>query len=188
LPVFVRSFVARHVTSLTTPSKLPTPTQWPTRNGFSTWIARPANMFPSVSCSAKPMTTAPTADVVRNFSCITTVATIRNRPMMIVSWTMFGNCSGTRSARSGLMAVTTIRLMIARAMHNWITDSTRAAMSGVSSNRPRKIAATTYTSASRNETLSLRRTRRFTLAARMRSASRTTVEPMAMRKAASVTA
>ena len=80
-------------------------------NGFSTWIARPANMFPSVSCSAKPMTTAPTADVVRNFSCITTVATTRNSPMMTVSWTMIGNRSGTRSARSGLMETTTTRLI-----------------------------------------------------------------------------
>jgi len=40
------------------------------------------------------MTTAPTADVVRNFSCITTVATTTNNPMMMVSWTMFGKCSG----------------------------------------------------------------------------------------------
>ena len=41
---------------------------WPTRNGFSTWIARPAKRLPSVSCSAKPTTTAPTADVVSSFS------------------------------------------------------------------------------------------------------------------------
>ena len=55
LPDFVRSFVARQVTSATRPSKSPTRIQWPTWNGFSLWIASPANAFPSVSCSAKPM-------------------------------------------------------------------------------------------------------------------------------------
>jgi hypothetical protein len=35
LPDFVRILVARHVTSVTRPSKSPTRIQWPTRNGFS---------------------------------------------------------------------------------------------------------------------------------------------------------
>ena len=43
----------------------PTRIQWPTLNGFSLWMARPAKALPSVSCSAKPITTALTADVVR---------------------------------------------------------------------------------------------------------------------------
>ena len=93
-PLLVRSLVARQVISTTRPSSAPIRTHWPTRNGFSTWMARPAKMLPSVSCSAKPMTTAPTADVVRNFSCITLVPITMKIPMMIVSWTMLGNCSG----------------------------------------------------------------------------------------------
>ena len=66
LPDFVRIFVARHVISRTDPSWLPTVIQWPTRNGFSIWMASPANALPSVSCKAKPMTAATMADVVRN--------------------------------------------------------------------------------------------------------------------------
>ena len=75
LPDLVRSFVARQVTSATRPSKSPTRIQWPTLNGRSLWIARPANAFPSVSCSAKPTTTALTADVVSSCSFQTNVAT-----------------------------------------------------------------------------------------------------------------
>jgi hypothetical protein len=56
LPALVRIFVARHVTSLTIPSTPPIVTQWPTRNGFSIWMASPAKRLPSVSCSANPMT------------------------------------------------------------------------------------------------------------------------------------
>ncbi len=129
LPALVLSLVARQVTSLTRPSNDPTETQCPTRNGFSTCMASPANMLPRVSCRAKPITTALTAVVVRNFSCMTTVATTRNRPMTIVSCTMAGKGSGTRSARRGFTAVTTIRLMMASAMQSWATESTRAAMS-----------------------------------------------------------
>ena len=54
-------------------------------NGFSLWIARPAKALPSVSCSAKPSTTALTADVARNLSPNAKVATIINRPMTIAS-------------------------------------------------------------------------------------------------------
>ena len=51
---------------------------------------------------------------------------------MIVSWTMFGNCSGTRSTRNGLMAMTTTRLMIAERQQQLDRPTARAAaMSGV---------------------------------------------------------
>ena len=65
LPAFVNSLVARQVISLTLPSWAPIVTQSPTRNGFSICIASPENRFPSVSCSANPSTTAPTAVVAR---------------------------------------------------------------------------------------------------------------------------
>ena len=54
-----------------------------------------------MSCSARPTTTAPTADVVRNFSCSTSVATSANSVKTMTSWTIVGKRSGTRSARSG---------------------------------------------------------------------------------------
>ena len=81
----VRSFVARQVISCTWPSRSPIAIQWPTRNGFSIWIASPENRFPSVSCRAKPTTTAPTADVVSSCSFISTVATIVNSPISVTS-------------------------------------------------------------------------------------------------------
>ena len=74
LPALVRIFVARHVISLTMPSLPPIVTQCPTRNGFSIWMASPAKRLPSVSCSAKPITTALTAVVARIFSCRISVA------------------------------------------------------------------------------------------------------------------
>ena len=97
LPDLVRSRVARQVISATRPSKSPTRIQWPTLNGRSLWMERPANAFPSVSCRAKPTTTAPTADVVSNCSLKTNVATMIRAPMTIASWTMAGKRSRTRS-------------------------------------------------------------------------------------------
>ena len=131
-PLFVRSLVARHVISTTRPSSDPIRTHWSTRNGFSTWMARPANVFPSVSCSAKPMTTAPTADVVRNFSCITLVPITMKIPMMIVSCTMFGKCSGVRSTRHGLIAVTTTNVTAPSASSRWVTEWNCAVVSAAS--------------------------------------------------------
>jgi hypothetical protein len=101
-PAFVLIFVARHVTSLTCPSMSAIRTQCPIRNGFSIWIARPAKRLPSVSCKAKPMTTAPTAVVAKMRSCRMIVATSAKRVMTMVSWTMFGKRSGSLSRRYGL--------------------------------------------------------------------------------------
>ncbi len=85
LPVFVRSLVARQVTSATRPSWAPTATQWPMLNGFSLWIASPAKALPRVSCSAKPITTALTAEVVRILSPKAKVAISMRMPMTIAS-------------------------------------------------------------------------------------------------------
>ena len=83
------------------PSCSPTLTQCPTWNGRSLWIARPAKALPSVSCSAKPMTTALTADVVT--SCwLRNVEASRISAMTMKSCRMIGKRSGTRSTRSGL--------------------------------------------------------------------------------------
>ena len=114
LPLFVRSFVARHVTSSTRPSNSPTRTQWPTWNGFSLWIARPAKALPSVSWSAKPSTTALTADVVSRRSLKNVDAT-STRAITMKSCRIAGNRSGTRSNRSGLIATSTETLMSAAA-------------------------------------------------------------------------
>ena len=79
-PALVLSLVARQVSSVTLPSRAPAAIQWPTRNGCSIWMASPANRLPSVSCSANPRTTAPTADAVRNRSPIRKVPTSTKVP------------------------------------------------------------------------------------------------------------
>jgi hypothetical protein len=56
-----------------------TRTHWPTRNGFSICIASPAKRFPSVSCSARPTTTAPTAVAAKMRSLRIAVATMPKR-------------------------------------------------------------------------------------------------------------
>ncbi len=102
--------------------------QLPIRNGFSLWMASPANALPSVSCSAKPTTTALTAEVVSSLSSKTNVAISTNRPMTIASCRIDGNASGTRSARSGLINVTTSRLIVAAA--NASFSSARSSLIG----------------------------------------------------------
>ena len=114
-PAFVRSLVARHVTSATRPSWSPTRIHCPTWNGRSLWMASPAKALPSVSCSAKPITTALTAEVVT--SCwLRNVDASSTSAMTMASWRIVGNRSGTRSARSGLISRETAALMNAAAI------------------------------------------------------------------------
>jgi len=68
-----------------------------------------------VSCSAKPITTAPTAVVATTLSGRKSIAATANSAMTIVSWTMFGKRSGIRSRRHGLMTRTTAALASAKA-------------------------------------------------------------------------
>src|SRR3954463_1085952 len=74
-------------------------------------MARPANALPNVSCSAKPMTTALTAEVVSSLSWNTSVATRTRSPMTMKSCRIAGYRSGTRSSRSGFRHAITTRLM-----------------------------------------------------------------------------
>ncbi len=163
LPDLVRSFVARQVTSATRPSNAPTWIQWPTWNGFSLWMASPANAFPSVSWSAKPMTTALTAEVVSSVSCQTNVATTTRLPMTMKSWRMFGKRSGTRSARSGLMKAMTSRLMTPAAKTSRSNETSCASVSGGSVRHSASpTCTTTYAPSRKTESLSLRLTSRLT--------------------------
>ena len=126
-PARVRSLVARQVISSTTPTCSPTRIQWPTRNGFSIWMARPAMALPSVSCSAKPTTTAPAADAATMpVSRSTKVVTRNARTTMAASWTMLGKRADGRSARNGLRRIATAAMMIASA----IRRLSSAAMAG----------------------------------------------------------
>ena len=68
LPALVRSLVARQVISATRPSKSPTLIQWPTLNGRSLWIARPAKALPSGVLEREAHHHGPTADVVSSWS------------------------------------------------------------------------------------------------------------------------
>jgi hypothetical protein len=75
-------------------------------------MASPAKKLPSVSWSASPMTTAPTAVVASTRSRRIRVATTPNTAITSVSWTMFGKRSGSRSTRHGLIDSGTTRLMM----------------------------------------------------------------------------
>ena len=77
--------------------------------GRSLWIARPANAFPRVSWSAKPTTTAPTADVVR----AALEREGRNNQQHADHDRVLNDCREsmrTRSAPSGLISEMTSRL------------------------------------------------------------------------------
>ena len=101
-PILVCSFVARQVTSSTRPSWPPMLTHWPTRNGFSIWMASPAKRLPSVSCRANPTTTAPTAEVASSCSRMMRVAMTPNSTSTTASCTMAGMRSEGRDAFHGL--------------------------------------------------------------------------------------
>ncbi len=137
-------------------------------------------MLPSVSWSANPITTAPTAEVVRNFSCMTTVATIRKIAMMKASWTMFGKWSGVRSSRHGLITSTTASVMLPRASRSrltWATTARLAARSGeeepIATTAARPSARTKDTS----DSLSLLRMKRLLVNARAATARTTEAAP-----------
>jgi len=68
-----------------------------------------------------PPKTAPTAVVARIFSFRISVAAMPKSAITIVSCTIFGKRSGTRSLRQGLMARATTALMSASANSGWST-------------------------------------------------------------------
>jgi hypothetical protein len=92
-------------------------------------MASPATKLPRVSCNARPATTAPTADVVRNFSWKTSVATSAKSVKTMTSWTIVGKRSGTRSAASGLTVTRTTKWMIANANSSCAIEPSSALVS-----------------------------------------------------------
>ena len=144
-------------------------TQCPTRNGFSTWMARPAIRLPRVSCSANPTTTAPTAVVANTFSCRMSVAAIANTTMMMASCTMFGRRSGSRSTRHELIASATTPLMTANVRTSGSHVCSCWTSSGDRRTNASAAAAAAYTPNSTAEISSLPRMWRFTITPRSAS-------------------